>query len=114
MRRIMLDISQPVLADITGISLSSVRKYEQGQISVHLPRLLEICEALDCQLAIVPLEHQTPEFKELVSDTLAEEIDFNRIARNRRKAGGARDAHLIPKLFKATGKGRGTDVPKKK
>jgi len=110
----MLDLSQPALADITGISVSSLRKYEQGQHSLHLPRLLELCDALDCQLAIIPLELQTEEFKSMVKSTIEDEIDFKQIAKNRRKAGGARDHSLIPKLFKATGLGRGTWRPNAK
>ena len=114
MRRISLDMSQPVLADVAGISESSLKKYEQGQHSIHLPRLLQLCDALDCQLAIVPLEQQTPEFLSMISSTIQDDIDFNLIMKNRRPKGGARDGKLLPKLFKATGMGRGTARPKKK
>lgn len=114
MRRISLDMSQPVLADAADISPSSLKKYEQGLHSIHLPRLLQLCDALDCQLAIVPLEQQTPEFLSMISSTIQDDIDFNIIMKNRRKKGGARDGKLLPKLFKATGMGRGTAQPKKK
>lgn len=113
MRRISLDMSQPVLAEIADISPSSLKKYEQGLQSIHLPRLLQLLNALDCQLAIVPLEQQTPEFLDMISTTIQDDIDFNLIMKNRRRKGGARDGKLLPKLFKATGMGRGTARPKK-
>lgn len=114
MRRIMLDMSQPVVADLAGISTSSYQKYEQGQISVHLPRLIELCDALDCQLAIVPLENQTPEFIDMISSTIRDDIDYNLILKNRRQRGGAKDSKHLQKIFKATGYGRGTARPTKK
>ena len=106
-------MSQPVLAEIADISPSSLKKYEQGLQSIHLPRLLQLVNALDCQLAIVPLEQQTPEFLDMISTTIQDDIDFNLIMKNRRQKGGARDGKLLPKLFKATGMGRGTARPKK-
>ena len=50
--RNLMNMSQMTLADHLGISYQQVQKYEKGISKVNLPRLVQICKALE----VNPLE----------------------------------------------------------
>lgn len=109
MRRIQMDISQPIFADLAGISKSTFTKWEQGLRAPTLPNLINWMEAAGCRFAIVPEEEQDPALLKILNDTLKSQIDHTAISKNRRRQvrGGARDV-LKPMLpFHVTGEKHG-------
>lgn len=105
MRRIQMDVSQPVFADMLDLSLSTLRKWEQGNHSPALPNLIKWMETAGCQLAIVPDEEQSPALLKILRDTMESQLDYAAINRNRRrkKRGGARNALKPMRPFHVTG-----------
>ncbi len=48
LRRVEKSISQTELADLAGLSIYTVQKYECGEMTPRTDKLLAICNALDC------------------------------------------------------------------
>ena len=48
LRRVEKSISQTELADLAGLSIYTVQKYEGGEMTPRTDKLLAICNALDC------------------------------------------------------------------
>lgn len=110
MRRIQMDVSQPVFADMMDLSVSTLRKWEQGNHHPTLPNLIKWMEAAGCRLAIVPDEEQDPALLKILNDTLESQLDYSMISKNRRrrKRGGARDALKPMRPFRVTEGRHGT------
>ena len=51
MRRIMLGMSQEKLGEALGLTFQQIQKYERGSNRISFSRLVEIAEALSCQLS---------------------------------------------------------------
>jgi len=83
--RLSKELNRQELADISGISKSSIMKYEQGQHAMNMPKLMKYLDALDCHLLLIPDETLTEDLAHLVDTTVGEHIKWTLIHRNRRR-----------------------------
>ena len=52
-RRRALGMSQVALAEAVGVTFQQIQKYERGSNRISFSRLVEVAEALNCQLGVL-------------------------------------------------------------
>lgn len=101
--RISKELNRQEVADLSGISKSSIMKYEQGIHAMNMPKLMQYLDALDCHLVLIPDETLTEDLAKLIDTTVGEHIKWTLIHRNRRR--GAVDvSKLMPRFPEKRGR----------